>query len=163
MKELYLIRHAKSSWKDSSLDDFDRPLNKRGDKDALLMGTMLHNNKTTPDAIISSPALRAKTTAKIIADAIHFHKPVHYDKTLYEADLDTLLQTIKALDDKDDTVFLIAHNPGLNMLAEDLVDLRENLPTCGIVRIQFSCSRWTKIDAGDAALISFDYPKKYHA
>ncbi|QOY54941.1 histidine phosphatase family protein [Candidatus Sulfurimonas marisnigri] len=161
MKKLYIIRHAKSSWKDSSLSDFDRPLNKRGRVDAPLMGKVLKGKKVSPDAIISSPALRAKTTAQNIAKNINFTKPITYDENIYEANDDTLLYVMKKLNKEDSVVFIFGHNPGLNMLAESLVGLDENIPTCGIVEIEFDCKKWSEISSKNAKLISFDYPKMY--
>ncbi len=151
MKKLYIIRHAKSSWKDSMLDDFDRPLNKRGQKDAPFMGKQLAKRGVQADMIISSPAVRAKTTAQIIAKELHFTKPVVYEESIYEADVESLYQVLRSVDEKYNTVLLIGHNPGLNMLAEDLADFHENIPTCGVVEIDVDCKKF----------ISFDYPKRY--
>ena len=150
MKKLYLIRHAKSSWKDLFVDDFDRPLNKRGKKDAPLMGKRLKEKGIKPDLIISSPALRAKTTAQVIAKELGF-KEIVYDEKIYEAEEETLYEIVKNLDSRYKTVFLVGHNPGLNMLAEKLVGLNDNIPTCGVVEIDLDARR----------LISFEYPKMY--
>ena len=85
MKKLYIIRHAKSSWKDFSLADYDRPLNKRGFFNAPFMGNILKEKRVMPDLILSSPALRAKTTAEIIAKSIHYVDKIVFDKKIYEA------------------------------------------------------------------------------
>ncbi|QOY51714.1 SixA phosphatase family protein [Candidatus Sulfurimonas baltica] len=161
MKKLYIIRHAKSSWKNSSLSDFDRPLNKRGITDAPLMGKVLKGKKVSPDAIISSPALRAKTTAQIISKKLNFNKHIIYDENIYEANVDTLMNVVKRANKEDSIVFIFGHNPGLNMLAESLVGLHENIPTCGVVELEFACKKWSEISPENAKLISFDYPKKY--
>ncbi len=126
MKRLYLIRHAKSSWDDPSLDDFDRPLSKRGKHDAPLMGKLLKQKNIIPDLILSSPAKRAKKTAKKIAKELGKANIVYLDE-LYDASSQDLLADIKKISDTYTTVFLIAHNPRLNMLAYDLVDFLQNV------------------------------------
>ncbi len=160
MKTIYLIRHAKSSWKDSTLDDFDRPLNKRGKKDAPLMGLKLKEKNIKPDIIISSPALRAKTTAEFISNSIKYNKEIIYDETIYEASTSELISLLKRVDDEHNTIFLVGHNPSLNMLADYFVDFEENIPTCGILQIKIDCGRWSDINSSNAKLISFDFPKK---
>ena len=106
MKKLYIIRHAKSSWKDLMLSDFERPLNKRGNSDAPLMGKVLKKRGIFPHAILSSPANRAKTTAEIIAKEISFHQPIIYNKNIYEASALTLEGVLTSLDDNYETVFI---------------------------------------------------------
>lgn len=161
MKKLYIIRHAKSSWKDTSLDDFERPLNKRGEKNSKFMGEFLKDKKIMPDVILSSRAFRAKETAKNIAKKIHYTKEIIFDENMYEANVQTLLNRIETIDNKLKSVFVIGHNPGLNMLVTKLVALHENIPTCGIVAIEFSCDNWSEISSSNAKLISFDYPKMF--
>lgn len=161
MKKLYLIRHAKSSWKNLDIDDFERPLNKRGEKNAPFMGEILKNQDVIPDLIISSPALRAKTTAKIIAKKIKYRKKVTYEKKIYEASSSDLLQILHSIDDTNKIVFLVGHNPSLNDLAEYFVEFYNNIPTCGVVEIVFNTKKWSKIVQENAQLLSFDYPKKY--
>lgn len=160
MKKLFIIRHAKSSWKDYSLDDFDRPLNKRGFKNAPFMGDYLEARRITPDIILSSPALRAKTTAKIIANKIEYNKKIVYEKSIYEADTRTLHNTLNALDNRYNIVFLIGHNPGLNLLVESYVGLNENIPTCGVVELEVQADSWKDISSENIKLLSFNYPKK---
>jgi len=161
MKTLYLIRHAKSDWSNPFLNDFDRPLNKRGEKNAPFMGKYLASQNIYPDIIISSPAKRAKTTAKFIAKAISFEDEIIYDESIYEADHFDLINLIKVQEDKVNTIFLFGHNPSFNILASQLVDFRENIPTCGIVQINFDCKKWKNINSSNAQLIRFEYPKKY--
>ena len=159
MKKLYIIRHGKSSWKDLGLDDFERPLNKRGKHDAPVMGERLKNKNIIPDIILSSPAKRAKMTAEVIAKKVHYNKKISFEKNIYEADKDTLKKIVNNIDDRYNTVFLIGHNPGLNELAEYYVDYDDNLPTCGILGIEFTCSHWQDANADNATLIFIDYPK----
>lgn len=160
MKKVYLIRHAKSSWKDLALEDFERPLNKRGKSDAPLMGDKLHDKKVVPDTILSSPALRAKTTAKTMAKKIGFEKEIVYKKDIYEASAMTLHKILTKIADKKSIVFLFGHNPSLNELSEHYIHFNENIPTCAVVEIVFDCNSWADISAENASLVSFDYPKK---
>ncbi len=159
MKKVYIIRHAKSSWSDNSLSDFDRPLNKRGKANAPLMGKRLKKRKVTPDIIISSPAKRAKMTAKLIAKKVKYSKNIIYNQNIYNANFGVLSKILKKVDDENSILFLIGHNPELNMLVQEYVDFDENIVTCGIVEIEFDCDRWQDISSSNAKLISFDYPK----
>lgn len=161
MKKLYIIRHAKSDWDNLSLSDFERPLNKRGEKDAPFMAKKLKERGVSADIIISSAALRAKTTAKIIAKELGLSKKIVYDENIYEASANTLYEVIKNIDNKYNTVMLFGHNPGLNMFIDSLVNVYDNIPTCGIVEIEFECKKWSEISTFNSKLISFDYPKKY--
>ena len=163
MKKVYIIRHAKSSWHDENLDDFDRPLNKRGFKDAPFMGQLLRDKGVIPDLILSSPALRAKTTAELIANEMEEKVLLKYDKEIYEADAGTLLHILKHIDEKKQTVFLIGHNPGLNMLVEYLSGFNENIPTCGIIELELTCKKFREISPECIKLLSFEFPKKYRA
>ncbi len=159
MKKLYIIRHAKSSWSDEKLDDFERPLNKRGKENAPMMGERLKEKGIMPDIIISSPAKRAKTTAEIIAQKVGYKNILFLDD-IYEAAPETLHKILSKLEDSYKVVFLVGHNPSLNALAEKLVGFDENIPTCGIVEIEFKCKKWSEIDSKNARIVMFDYPKK---
>lgn len=159
-KKVYLIRHAKSSWDDEGLDDFERPLGKRGKKDAPFMAQLLKRQNIMPDIIISSPAQRAKRTAETIADGIGYNNILFLDD-IYEASLQTLKKVLSKLDDGYGTVFLVGHNPSLNELAEYFTGFGENIPTCGIAEIEFACKKWSDIDPKNAKLVSFIYPKMY--
>jgi len=161
MKKLYIIRHAKSSWKDETLNDFDRPLNKRGKKDTPFMANILKQKGVFPDVIISSPAQRAKSTAQLIAKELNFTKQIKYNETLYEADINDLFTAIQKIDEPCDIIFLIGHNPSLNMFAKSLVDLKENIPTCGIVEIEVHCEYFKNFNSTCIKLLSFKFPKKY--
>ncbi len=161
MLKLFIIRHAKSSWKNSLLSDFDRPLNRRGKLSAPFMGEKLKEKKVLPDIIISSPALRAKTTAEIIAKEVKYSKNIIFKQDIYDIGESAIHKILKKLDDKNSIIFLFGHNPDLNMLAEDYVGFDKNIPTCGIVQIEFNCKKWKDISAQNAKFISFDYPKRY--
>ena len=161
MKTLYLIRHAKSSWKDLTLADFDRPLNKRGKRDAPFMGELLHDNEIFPDIIYSSPARRAKDTAQIIAQKVAYKKEIVFDERIYEFNLLTLVRFIKEIDNNIQSAFVFGHNPTLNIFLEEYCDFDENLPTCGIAKLSFETDNWKKITPLTCELLEFEYPKKY--
>ena len=163
MKKLYIIRHAKSSWSDDTLDDFERPLNKRGKENAPMMGQKLKEMGVMPDIIISSPAQRAKSTAKMIAKEIKYTKDIIFNQDIYESDVSTLHEILTGVADEYGTLFLVGHNPSLNMLAQYYVDFNQNIPTSGVVEIGFSCEKWADISSKNAKLISFDFPKRYEA
>ena len=160
MKTLVLIRHAKSSWKDMSLDDYDRPLNKRGKENAPLIGKILKQLVKEPDRIITSGAKRAKKTAKAIKEELCFTKDFIIDDDIYYLDEDYILETLKELK-KEEVVFIVGHNPTLNSLAEDLVDFDENITTASFIQIEFDVKKWSNISPLNASLIRFEYPKKY--
>jgi len=160
MKKLVIIRHAKSDWEDSSLDDYDRPLNKRGLCDAPFMGEYLHDKGLKPDLIMSSPAVRAVNTAELIAKEINYDKIISPNQYIYEAFVNTLQDIVSFIHDDNDTVFLVGHNPGVSALAYTLCDLKENLPTCAIVEIDFDCDSWMEVSKGNSTLVSYDFPKK---
>lgn len=162
MSQLILIRHAKSSWSNPSLDDFDRPLNKRGKRDAPFMAKLLSEKKIYPDIIISSPAKRTKLTAFEFAERLGIGSDaILWNDKLYLASLTTLHKILKQLDNNIKTVFLVGHNPGLtdlqNFLCKEEID---NIPTCGIVSMK-SDKKWSEISSKDFALDFFEYPKKY--
>lgn len=160
MKKLYLIRHAKSDWSDDTLNDFDRPLNKRGYKNAPFMAKLINSKLIKPDIILSSRAKRAKQTATFFQKEFGLEKVSFKDK-LYESSLSTLLNILKQIKDKHNTVFLVGHNPSLNSLAYNLCAFEENIVTCGILEIEFDINSWSDISYETGKLISFEYPKKY--
>ena len=162
MKKLYLIRHGKSDWSNKNLEDFDRPLNARGKKNAQLMGKIFYKKGIFPDIIISSPAYRARDTSKRIAQKVGYHEDIIYNEYLYNASLKTILDIVSFIEDEYDDVFLVGHNPSLNLLAFYLIDFNDNLPTCGVLEIEFKCDSWREINKKNAQLVSFEYPKKFY-
>jgi len=162
MKNLIVVRHAKSSWKDTTLADHLRPLNKRGKRDAPEMGARLADRALQVDRIISSPAVRALTTAQMIARAAGYPgKEIVIDERLYPGDLASLMALIRELDEPLHTVMLFGHNPGLtdlvNTIGDDTID---NVPTCGVVEITLPIDRWKQTGRKGALAVRFDYPKK---
>lgn len=165
MKKLFLIRHAKSSWKDNGLSDFDRPLNKRGKRDAPFMGKILKEEGIKPDLIVTSPAKRACTTARMIARKLDYPKErINSDETIYEASPGELIKLINNIPIEYKVVMLVGHNPGLTQLSNLLTGkYLENIPTTGIVEINFDANFWKEISINTGKLKSFEYPKKYLA
>ncbi len=164
MLQLTLIRHAKSSWGDTALSDFDRPLNERGLRDIALMGNILNEKLAIFDQLISSPAKRAITTSKLFAEKLgHPDKDIKLEQQLYNASLHTLLKVIHQLDSTVKHCVLVAHNPGLSMLADHLDSGQTgDLPTCAVVSFTFELNDWQAIGRGNGKLVLFEYPKKYN-
>lgn len=161
MKTLFLVRHAKASRDDPSLDDRDRPLTERGQRDAPKMGKRLAKRGVKVDAIISSPATRARATAELIADEIGYKRNrITYDERIYDAAPETLLDIACDLDDALSTVMLVGHNPGFSELAQIFSDEIGDLPTCGLVELLFGVAHWAALDAGTLASFTLDTPKK---
>ena len=165
MKTLTLIRHAKSSWDDLSLNDAERPLNRRGERDAPKMAERLAARGFSPDLIVASPAVRASTTADIIASGLGYPRDrIVRERALYHASLDQLLDITVAQDEKIDSLVLVGHNPGLTMYANLLVPgLTHNVPTTGIVSVSLDRDDWSLYADPRASLDFFDYPKKISA
>ncbi|GAB6283655.1 MAG: histidine phosphatase family protein [Ignavibacterium sp.] len=163
MKELYLLRHAKSSWDDPSLDDIERPLNNRGKKDAPLISNILAKMKIEPELILSSPSRRTLSTAQIILEELNLSKKILLvDENIYLASANELLDLLKNLDNSLIRVMLVGHNPGLTDLSNFLSNQGiENIPTCGIVGLKAKINSWKAIDEHIFVQEFFEYPKKY--
>ena len=163
MKTLFLVRHAKSSWKYPSLDDFERPLNKRGRKSAPFMGEVLGKLKVSPDLIISSPANRAATTARTMAAKIKYPlEDIQYSESIYEFSESALIRVVKRIDDAVKKAMIVGHNPGLNGLANYLGDRPvSNIPTAGIYCLDLDIASWSSIRENCGELKFFEYPKKH--
>lgn len=161
MKRLTLVRHAKSSWKHPDLADFDRPLNKRGDHDAPIMGQRLVQRQIAPELLISSPAKRAITTAHIIAQEIGYPvEKIVLDQNIYEAGVSDLLNVLQAVDNAFDSVMLFGHNPGLTSLSTYLTDYQiDNIPTCGVFCADFDLASWADLEQSTGTMVFFDFPK----
>lgn len=161
MKTLYILRHAKSSWSDPDQDDFDRPLNERGQKDAPKMGKRLSKMGVHPDLICSSPAVRASTTARLVADHLDRSGKIREDPKLYHAGEETILELVRSFTDKLDAAMVVGHNPGLTEFANELLNGGiNNIPTTGIVGVKLKVNSWKETAWGCGELIFFEYPKK---
>ncbi len=165
MKTLYLVRHAKSDWGTNGLADIDRPLNSRGYRDAYSMSNILKEKKLMPDLIISSPAIRAISTALIFCRIFKLKtSEVIINENLYETSVNQYIDIIKHIDDQFKSIMLFGHNPIISDLASGLITpLTENLPTCATVGIQFPADfkEWGKIDNTNGKLILYDFPKNH--
>ena len=159
-RQLLICRHAKSSWQDHCLGDVDRPLNKRGQRDAPEMGRRLRHNGLLPDLIIASHAVRARTTAEYYAIQLGYPcERIRIDPGLYAASPQSLLTLLRQLSPELERVMVVGHNPELTTLANLLGQLGiENVPTSGIVGLEFSLA-WSDLVPGSGRLLFFDYPK----
>ena len=158
-KQLLLVRHGKSDWGDANLRDFDRPLNKRGLENAPEMAERLLNRNFKFDLMVSSPAKRAKSTAKFFAEAYQFDN-IRYEELIYEANTTALLKVINDLDDDAETVIMFGHNPGFTDLANELSDAElYNIPTAGMVLMSFPFDSWKMVSRGTGEMFFFDNPK----
>lgn len=161
MKRIILIRHAKSSWKDEALADFERPLNKRGKRDAPMMARRMCEYDAIPDLMLVSPANRAKLTCQAMASILGYAmEQVQWCPALYEADCDTILQQIQQLPDQVQQVVLIGHNPGLNQFIWQSSDFPlDNLPTCGVFGLCYAIEQWQYAGFHNSRFCYYDYPK----
>ncbi len=162
MKRLYLIRHAKSSWSNPDLDDFSRPLNKRGQEDCPEMASRLAKAGISPDLIVASPAKRAKKTALCMAKGTGYDKKdICFYDDLYNGSFSYHLDLIEEMLSEVDVLFLVGHNYVITELGEYLTGKPlDNVPTCGIVAVEYSGQDGFSADAGAGKLLFFDYPKK---
>jgi phosphohistidine phosphatase len=161
MKTLYLVRHAKSSWDDPLLDDFSRPLNARGKRDAPAMAKRLKEKRVLLDLIVSSPAERAIATARELARILKYdqHK-IRTIPELYHASPERILETLKRINDKFDTIMLVGHNPGLTEFIDVLTEVDiDNMPTCGMAAFKLNIASWKALDMKEETLLFYDYPK----
>ena len=162
MKELILVRHAKSSWKDPALSDHERPLNKRGKRDAPEMGERLAASGYDPDLIVSSSADRALDTARTIAGKLGYPRErIAVEERLFHAGVAELLHVIRGVDDPVDILMLFGHNPGLTDLANH-IGPREilNMPTCAVLHLRFQADTWSTVGDVPGEEVRYDYPKR---
>lgn len=166
-RQLILLRHAKSSWDDPLLEDFDRPLAKRGRSAARRIADWLTQNRIRPSLVLCSPAARTRQTLDLLGDAIGADAEVIHDKALYLAEMDGLLARIRAVDDHVGCLLMIGHNPGLQDLAVALASsaakrerarLIEKFPTASVAWFSVDGSGWADIDPATTELIEFLRP-----
>lgn len=161
MKTLLLVRHAKSSWDNADLSDFERPLNERGKENAPMMAQRLKDKKVGISAFVSSPAKRAKKTAKIFMKEYgKKHEELILIPSLYEASTKDFYEVVEELDDKYESVALFSHNPGIS----DFVNSLEifpvyDMPTCGVYALEIYTNLWKQFKDADKKFLFFDYPK----
>ena len=160
-KTLLLIRHAKSDWGDLMLSDFERPLNHRGEINAPEMAKRLAKRELFPQQFISSPALRAITTAKYFAKELHINpSDIIQKKEIYDALTNSLMEVVNNLDESSNFTALFGHNPGITGLVNYLINQEiSHLPTCGMALIKFPFDQWKMVSSGTGELVFFDFPK----
>jgi phosphohistidine phosphatase len=161
MKTLLLIRHAKSSWDSPGANDFDRPLNERGQRNAPDMAQRLARKEIKLDLMLSSPAVRAKQTAILFAQGLGYDSnKIQYVDGLYLAGLRELLMAIGTAAPEADTIAIVGHNPGITEFANTLTSVRiDNMPTASVFAVQSDCSQWREFVHGKKEFLFFDYPK----
>lgn len=147
MKTLYLLRHAKSSWKDEALLDIERPLNARGRKAAETVGSYLKREGITPDLVLSSSAVRARETTEIVLKAARLRTDLRFDERIYEASPQRLLEVVAQIEKDKEAVLLVGHNPGIEEVIKLLTGELETMPTASLAKVALKGSEWT--GAGD--------------
>jgi phosphohistidine phosphatase len=161
MKTLFLIRHAKSSWDDAGLDDRQRPLAGLGRRDAAAMGKRLARRHPKPDLMLSSPALRAVNTARLMARKLGYRRRhIVVEARLYACTVNDLLRVVRQLDDRLKRVMLFAHNPELTGLARRFSHEIRDLPTCAVARFKFDMKSWTLIGPAALVKVALDVPRR---
>ena len=161
MKTLLIIRHAKSGWDDPSLSDFNRTLTERGKSDAVMMAKRIKNNSIKIDAFVSSPAKRAKKTAKIFMKEYEKNeKDLLLIPSLYEPSVADYYDAVESLDDKNDTVAIFSHNPGITKFINSLeCSPIYNMPTCAVFALKIKTKHWKEFTEAEKEFLFFDYPK----
>ena len=159
MKTLLLVRHAKSSWSQPNLTDFDRPLNERGKREAPEIATILREMDTAFEMCLLSPAQRTRETASAFLPQLPWNPQVHHDEKLYLADVHQLMSIIGKQSDTISSLCLVGHNPGLTELANYLTEaFIDNIPTSGVVRIGLHGQSWKEACRGTGSLLEFKRP-----
>ena len=160
MKTILLMRHAKSSWKSEDVEDIDRPLNKRGKKDAPYMGELLAKKKKTPELILSSSAKRARQTAKAVAKECKYDGDIQYFDSLYLAEPQAYIDALQQVPDELGRVMIVGHNPGMESLLQQLSGRVETLSTGAIAFIDLPVKKWKDLGKEvEGSLMAVWYPE----
>ncbi len=154
IRTLLLLRHAKSSWKEPSLADHDRPLNSRGRRDADRLGRLLLEQHELPDLILSSTAKRAAKTVKRLIKTSGYDGPVEWRDELYLADPRAFVTALQNAPDSCHRVLIVGHNPGLETFLDQLTETDEALPTAALARVELELDSWRQIDEGTRGTLS---------
>jgi phosphohistidine phosphatase len=147
MKSLLVLRHAKSSWENAELSDFERPLNKRGLEAAQLIGQEMFRLNLNIEIVLSSPAKRAKQTAILVKESCEIKREIRFEDGIYEASVMKLLHIVSEIDDKFSSVLLVGHNPGLEELIRVLTEKAQVMPTATLAKLDLEIESWAKITA----------------
>jgi phosphohistidine phosphatase len=160
MKTLLLLRHAKSSWKHPELADHDRRLNKRGKRTAPFMGALLQDEDLIPDLILCSSAVRAYTTALLVAKACAYAGKIKQTRKLYLAEPQDYIEVLHKVAETHARVLVVGHNPGLEALIEALTGEAMAMPTAALAQLDLSLKRWSDLDTDtDCKLVNVWQPK----
>ena len=159
MKTLFVLRHAKSSWDQPELADFDRPLNARGEAAAPFMGKVMKREGFEPEVILSSPATRAKATASLAKQGAELSAEIVYNEQIYEASTKTLKQVVSGIDDDFRSAMIVGHNPGMEGFVRYLTGALEPMPTAALAVIDIDVASWSEIDSGRGRLRTLIRPK----
>lgn len=160
--QLHLLRHGKSSWPDGPTADIDRPLNPRGERASVLMGSYIEQEGLEIDLVVCSPALRTRQTLERLRRFLPDHVQVEIVETVYEAPVEALLETVRALSDGKHSVLVVGHNPGLEDLAVLLAGEQADVagfPTGGLATLEFDLAGWRDVGPGRGRLVRLVAPK----
>jgi phosphohistidine phosphatase len=160
MKRLLLLRHAKSSWDDANLSDFERPLNSRGLVTAPFMGELIAGRELPVDLIVSSPAKRAAETAMLVKENGGLNAELRFDERIYEASPQTLLTVASEFDDSSDNIMLVGHNPGIEGFIGFLTGNIEPMPTAALAIIDLDINTWKDLTSGTGTINTVVRPKE---
>jgi len=160
MRILYLLRHAKSSWNDPTLRDFDRPLKKRGREAAERIGERMASETLSNPLVICSPAVRTRETAEVVLASAKLQVEPRFDERIYEASLRELAEIVTEIPNDKEVAIMIGHNPGFEELLSFLTDEHRRMPTCALAKIRFGDVSWKDVRAGEGSLEWFIAPKE---
>jgi phosphohistidine phosphatase len=160
MKRLYILRHAKSSWDDARLADYERPLNERGLETAPFMGRLMKERGLIPDAVLSSPADRARTTAKLACEAAGIKQSILFDERIYEASPQTLVKVLSEIDGVVNAAMIVGHNPGMEGLIRFLTGEVAAMPTAALAVVDLMIENWDEIGHLSGKLVEVLRPKE---
>lgn len=159
MKTLFVLRHAKSSWEDAALADFERPLNERGRRTAPFMGELMLGNGFQPSVILSSPAVRAKQTALLVTASARFDAEIQFEDRIYEASPQGLRQVVSEIDDNHASAMIVGHNPGIEGFIRFLTGQLQPMPTAALAVINLEIDNWNAVNNGCGMLQTIYRPK----
>jgi phosphohistidine phosphatase len=160
MKTLFILRHAKSSWDNAALSDFERPLNERGLGAAPLVGGLMKKNRFEPELILSSPARRAEQTATLIKQSAGIGSAIRFDERIYEASPARLLEVVSEQEEKIGSIMLVGHNPGLEGLLKFLTGELQPMPTAALAIVDLETDKWSTINSSKGKLRTLIRPKE---
>jgi phosphohistidine phosphatase len=160
MKTLYILRHAKSSWADPDMSDFDRPLNERGEKAAPFMGKLMDRLGLEPYLILSSPAKRAQQTARLVKKAGNFDAELRFEHRIYQASPQTLRQVVTEIDDAYPSAMIVGHNPGIEDFVRFLTGSLQPFPTAALAVIELETNSWLTMTEGSGNIQHLYRPRE---